>query len=242
MLSHGVEQFGWYNPVNPVILVVYTITCMTTPRATAILSVPRAVTAESSARVASSSPSAARRSLHSSRVSRQEKSDPKDSESPSRPSTSIPLGPPGPSGSFEPSEGTTPKVLKSTPGPSSVRNSNNLPAWIPPKWHPHLQPDAQWRKELLDRRRRLLEQAGEQLTVLGLKLNEVTGYREVERLKDLVEQKGKSVKLYLYQVFVSARASADMQKRNLNGFAMMRKSPKMNTNAPSLPELPLNPT
>jgi sensitive to high expression protein 9 len=65
-----------------------------------------------------------------------------------------------------------------------------LPGWIPPKWQSQLQPDAQWRKELLDRRRRLLEQAGEQLTVLGLKLNEVTGYKEVERLKDLVGEKG----------------------------------------------------
>jgi sensitive to high expression protein 9 len=53
-----------------------------------------------------------------------------------------------------------------------------------------LQPEAHWRKELLDRRRRLLEKAGEQLTVLGLKLNEVTGYKEVERLKDLVGEKG----------------------------------------------------
>jgi hypothetical protein len=221
---------------------VYMTTCMAPSRAKAILSLPRAIAAESSARSACSSRYAARRSLHSSRASRQEKSDSKDSESPSRPSTSIPLGPPGPSGSVTPNEGTTPRITESTAGPSSVRNPNNLPAWIPPKWHPHLQPDAQWRKELLDRRRRLLEQAGEQLTVLGLKLNEVTGYREVERLKDLVEQKGKCIKLYLYQVFVSARTLADSQKRNLNGFAMMRRSPRTNTNVPSLPELPPNPT
>jgi len=182
---------------------------MPTPRATALRSLSRAVAAESPARVPCSSRYATRRSLHSSGASRQEKPDSKDSESPSRPSTSIPLGPPGPSGPQLLTEDTTPKVTKSTAGPSSVRNPNDLPAWIPPKWHPHLQPDAQWRKELLDRRRRLLEQVGEQLTVLGLKLNEVTGYREVERLKDLVEQKGKCKRLYSCQVFVSAKGLAD---------------------------------
>jgi hypothetical protein len=53
--------------------------------------------------------------------------------------------------------------------------------------------DTQWRKELLSRRKKLAEQAGQQLTGLGLKLNEVTGYKEVERLKELVEEKGESL-------------------------------------------------
>lgn len=43
---------------------------------------------------------------------------------------------------------------------------------------------------MLSRRKKLAEQAGQQLTVLGLKLNEVTGYKEVERLKELVGEKG----------------------------------------------------
>jgi sensitive to high expression protein 9 len=84
------------------------------------------------------------------------------------------------------------------PPPSSGSSSrlkfpDRLPKWIPPHWQTHLQPDAQWRKELLSRRKKLAEQAGQQLTGLGLKLNEVTGYKEVERLKELVEEKGESL-------------------------------------------------
>jgi sensitive to high expression protein 9 len=76
---------------------------------------------------------------------------------------------------------------------SRLKSPNSLPKWIPPHWQTHLQPDAQWRKELLSRRKKLAEQAGQQLTGLGLKLNEVTGYKEVERLKELVEEKGESL-------------------------------------------------
>jgi hypothetical protein len=84
------------------------------------------------------------------------------------------------------------------PSPSSGSSSrlkfpDRLPKWIPPHWQTHLQPDAQWRKELLSRRKKFAEQAGQQLTGLGLKLNEVTGYKEVERLKELVEEKGESL-------------------------------------------------
>ena len=76
---------------------------------------------------------------------------------------------------------------------SRLKFPDRLPKWIPPHWQTHLQPDAQWRKELLSRRKKLAEQAGQQLTGLGLKLNEVTGYKEVERLKELVEEKGESL-------------------------------------------------
>jgi sensitive to high expression protein 9 len=81
----------------------------------------------------------------------------------------------------------------SSASPSRLKFPDRLPKWIPPHWQTHLQPDAQWRKELLSRRKKLAEQAGQQLTGLGLKLNEVTGYKEVERLKELVEEKGESL-------------------------------------------------
>ena len=88
--------------------------------------------------------------------------------------------------------------IPSSSGPSPrLKFPDRLPRWIPPHWQTHLQPDAQWRKELLDRRKRLAEQAGQQLTGLGLKLNEVTGYKEVERLKELVEEKGESFQVTL---------------------------------------------
>jgi hypothetical protein len=80
----------------------------------------------------------------------------------------------------------------SSPKPSLPKSRTRLPEWIPPHWQTHLQPDAQWRKDMLTRRKRLAQQAGQQLTVLGMKLNEVTGYKEVERLKELVGEKGKS--------------------------------------------------
>jgi hypothetical protein len=87
----------------------------------------------------------------------------------------------------------TPQASSSKPSPlSRPKSLNRLPKWIPPHWQTHLEPDAQWRKELLSRRKRLAKQAGQQLTGLGLKLNEVTGYKEVERLKDLVGEKGES--------------------------------------------------
>lgn len=50
----------------------------------------------------------------------------------------------------------------------------------------------EWRSQLQAHRKKALEQAGRQLSAAGLKLNEVTGYREVERLKQLVTDKGKS--------------------------------------------------
>jgi hypothetical protein len=53
---------------------------------------------------------------------------------------------------------------------------------------------------MLNRRKRLAEQAGQQLTVLGMKLNEVTGYKEVERLKELVGEKGKSSIMTLFDM------------------------------------------
>jgi hypothetical protein len=87
-----------------------------------------------------------------------------------------------------------PTSSPSSSGSSSrLKLPDRLPKWIPPHWQTHLQPDAQWRKELLSRRKKLAEQAGQQLTGLGLKLNEVTGYKEVERLKELVEEKGESL-------------------------------------------------
>lgn len=89
-----------------------------------------------------------------------------------------------------PKSSTSVSALPSSP--KSPKSPNRLPQWIPPHWQTQLQPDAQWRKELLIRRKKLAEQAGQQLTGLGLKLNEVTGYKEVERLKELVQEKGKS--------------------------------------------------
>lgn len=88
----------------------------------------------------------------------------------------------------------TPTSIPSSSGSSPrLKFPNRLPKWIPPHWQTHLQPDAQWRKELLSRHKKLAEHAGQQLTGLGLKLNEVTGYKEVERLKELVEEKGESL-------------------------------------------------
>lgn len=69
---------------------------------------------------------------------------------------------------------------------------SNIPWQIPPAWKSKLDPNAPWRKSLLESRRRWLEQAGHQLTAVGLKLNEVTGYKEVERLKEVVNEKGES--------------------------------------------------
>ena len=66
----------------------------------------------------------------------------------------------------------------------------NIPWQIPPAWRSKLDPNAPWRKSLLESRRRWSEQAGHQLTAVGLKLNEVTGYKEVERLKEVVNEKG----------------------------------------------------
>jgi len=94
-----------------------------------------------------------------------------------------------------PSSSATPTSTssKSPPPKSSTKSPTRLPQWIPPHWKTHLQPDAQWRKELVSRKKRIAEQAGQQLTGLGLKLNEVTGYKEVERLKELVGEKGDSL-------------------------------------------------
>jgi sensitive to high expression protein 9 len=87
---------------------------------------------------------------------------------------------------------STSSSSSSVPKPNLPKSRTRLPEWIPPHWQSHLQPDAQWRKDMLNRRKRLAQQAGQQLTVLGMKLNEVTGYKEVERLKELVGEKGKS--------------------------------------------------
>ena len=47
-----------------------------------------------------------------------------------------------------------------------------------------------WRSTLAVRRGQLTEEAERQMTILGLKINEVTGYKEVERLKDRVHERG----------------------------------------------------
>jgi len=99
--------------------------------------------------------------------------------------------------SFQGSDPITHQTQSSAPSstasePNLPKSRTRLPEWIPPHWQSQLQPDAQWRKDMLNRRKRLAEQAGQQLTVLGMKLNEVTGYKEVERLKELVGEKGES--------------------------------------------------
>jgi hypothetical protein len=156
-------------------------------------------------------------SIHTGRPCRQ---DPKlkdnDSELWAMPSPSSEAGPSRQPPNAPSDQLDTPKASRSTPpappassqigdplpSPSSGSSSrlkfpDRLPKWIPPHWQTHLQPDAQWRKELLSRRKKLAEQAGQQLTGLGLKLNEVTGYKEVERLKELVEEKGESLSVKL---------------------------------------------
>lgn len=90
---------------------------------------------------------------------------------------------------------TTPSIDPPSPRVQPSRDSAapqlDHRAWqLPPAWRSQLDPDAPWRKSLLEQRRRWMEQAGQQLTAAGLKLNEVTGYKEVERLKALVEEKG----------------------------------------------------
>ena len=150
--------------------------------------------------------------IHTGRPSRQEpKLKDNDNELWAMPSPSSEAGPsrqevdahlderdtPTTSRSTPPAPPSSSRIGDPLPSPSSVSSSrlkfpDRLPKWIPPHWQTHLQPDAQWRKELLSRRKKLAEQAGQQLTGLGLKLNEVTGYKEVERLKELVEEKGES--------------------------------------------------
>lgn len=46
------------------------------------------------------------------------------------------------------------------------------------------------RAQLAGHSRNLADNAAKQLTLLGLRINEVTGYREVEALKDLVAERG----------------------------------------------------
>ncbi len=50
---------------------------------------------------------------------------------------------------------------------------------------------AAWQAVLLERRRKLSQEAERQMTVLGSKINEITGYKEVERLKTVVHQRGR---------------------------------------------------
>lgn len=97
--------------------------------------------------------------------------------------------------SYEPNVNTdTASESSSGSGSSSPRasRSGSKVAWqLPAAWRSQLDPNAPWRKSMLEQRRRWLDQAGSQLTAVGLKLNEVTGYKEVERLKELVGEKGK---------------------------------------------------
>ena len=111
-------------------------------------------------------------------------------------STSPDVSPPTSSSPKTPSSSSAiPTFMSSTSSPAKLSNKcpNRLTQWIPPHWQTHLQPDAQWRKAIVSRKKRIAEQAGQQLTGLGLKLNEVTGYKEVERLKELVGEKGDSL-------------------------------------------------
>jgi len=117
-------------------------------------------------------------------------SDQLDTPTPSTPTPSAP--------SASSKVGTPTSSTSNSGPPSRLKFPDRLPKWIPPHWQTHLQPDAQWRQELLSRRKKLAEQAGQQLTGLGLKLNEVTGYKEVERLKELVEEKGESLQVMGY--------------------------------------------
>jgi hypothetical protein len=68
-----------------------------------------------------------------------------------------------------------------------------------------------------ENRKRILGLAGENLSILGMKLNEVTGYKEVERLKEEVGEKGGllySSSLSLGHLFLLGIHSARME---LNG-------------------------
>jgi sensitive to high expression protein 9 len=49
---------------------------------------------------------------------------------------------------------------------------------------------AVWRSQLATQSRQLAESAEKQFSLLGLRINEVTGYKEVERLKLLVAERG----------------------------------------------------
>ena len=98
------------------------------------------------------------------------------------------LGPSRPSSTSQQDGNVKPK-----PGPDPTKQPStqlNIPWQIPPAWRSKLDPNAPWRKSLLESRRRWSEQAGQQLSAVGLKLNEVTGYKEVERLKEVVNEKG----------------------------------------------------
>ena len=54
---------------------------------------------------------------------------------------------------------------------------------------------AEWRKTLENHFRRLTRESEKKLTEVGLRVNQVTGYDEVERLKDVVARSGRSFRL-----------------------------------------------
>ena len=60
----------------------------------------------------------------------------------------------------------------------------------------------QWRSVIDKHRRQIGKRAERQLAMLGMKMNELTGYKEVERLKDVVHKRGMLVSLLLVTTLI----------------------------------------
>lgn len=135
-------------------------------------------------------------------------------------------------------DGTT--NTKQGPNPTDrTMTKLNIP-WrqikIPPAWKSQLDPNAPWRKSLLESRRRWSEQAGHQLTAVGLKLNEVTGYKEVERLKEVVNEKGQSGIRFTYTLRCFTAPADEPQRSDSSGYVKTQRRQRRNTSELYLPE------
>jgi hypothetical protein len=64
-----------------------------------------------------------------------------------------------------------------------------LSARVPDEYYKRV---ADIKQDLQNRSKEFAANAAKNFTLLGLKVNEVTGYREVERLKQAVKQRGES--------------------------------------------------
>ena len=95
---------------------------------------------------------------------------------------------PGSSSSSSPSQSST-NNLSSKNAPFKLSSTYSLPSNIsvPPEVREHL---IEWSKNVLEHSRYVIQEAQKKFVGLGLKVNEMTGYHEVERLKYMVFEKG----------------------------------------------------
>lgn len=94
---------------------------------------------------------------------------------------------PGSSSSSSPSQSST-NNLSSKNAPFKLSSTYSLPSNIsvPPEVREHL---IEWSKNVLEHSRYVIQEAQKKFVGLGLKVNEMTGYQEVERLKYMVFEK-----------------------------------------------------